>query len=142
MPDNVLVALDGSSLSERALIYALDTFPDASITTIFVINPIDAVIDAEASGLPAASDWHENAKTHAKSIHRTAEDLAAERNTDLIIATEVGNPARTILEYTGDNTVDQIVMGSHGRSGLDRALLGSVAERVTRRARIPVTVVA
>ena len=41
MTDNVLVAVDGSPLSERALTYATETFPDASITTIYVINPID-----------------------------------------------------------------------------------------------------
>ncbi|KAA9404738.1 universal stress protein, partial [Haloarcula hispanica] len=40
-----------------------------------------------------------------------------------------------------DHDVNQIVMGSHGRSGIDRALLGSVAETVTRRARIPVTII-
>jgi nucleotide-binding universal stress UspA family protein len=48
---------------------------------------------------------------------------------------------RTVLEYADDHGIDQIVLGSHGRSGIDRMLLGSVAETVTRRARIPVTVI-
>nr|WP_256411901.1 universal stress protein [Halorubrum rubrum] len=43
MPDNVLVALDGSPLAERVFMYALVTFPNATITTIYVINPIDSV---------------------------------------------------------------------------------------------------
>ena len=141
MPDNVLVAFDGSSLSERALTYALETFPDATITTLYVINPVDSVIDVEAGGLPIAEDWYDNAQEHATSIHATATELAADQSIELDTITEVGRPARTILEYADDHGIDQIVLGSHGRSGIDRMLLGSVAETVTRRARIPVTVI-
>ncbi|EMA58413.1 universal stress protein [Halorubrum lipolyticum] len=141
MPDTVLVAFDGSLLSERALTYALETFPEATLTAMYVIDPIDSVVDVEVGGLPVAEDWHDDARDRATDIHATAAELAAERGIDLATVTEVGRPARTILAYADDHDVDQIVMGSHGRSGLDRALLGSVAETVTRRARIPVTVV-
>ena len=141
MPDNVLVAFDGSPLSERALTYALENFPDATITTLYVIDPVDSVIDVEAGGLPIAEDWYDNAQEHATSIHTTATDLAAAHEIDIDTVTEVGRPARTILEYASGHGIDQIVLGSHGRSGLDRTLLGSVAETVTRRARIPVTIV-
>jgi hypothetical protein len=55
-PDNVLVAVDGSPLAERTLTYALENFPDATITTIYVINPVEPVIDVEAGGLPVAKD--------------------------------------------------------------------------------------
>ena len=55
----------------------------------------------------------------------------------------VGAPAQTVLEYLEDegNSIDQVVMGSHGRTGLSRVLMGSVAEKVTRRSPVPVTVV-
>jgi nucleotide-binding universal stress UspA family protein len=141
MPDNVLVALDGSPLAERALIYALETFPNATITTIYVINPTDSVIDVEAGGLPVAEDWYDTAQERATEIHTTATDLAADHDIVLATVTEVGKPAREILDYAADNGIDQIVMGSHGRSGLDRTFLGSVAETVTRRAQIPVTII-
>jgi len=141
MPADVLVAFDGSPLSERALAYALETFPDASITSLYVINPLDSVIDVEAGGLPVAADWDDDARDRATKIHTTARNLGAEHDTELDTATEVGRPARAIIEYADDHDVDQIVMGSHGRSGIDRTLLGSVAESVTRRARIPVTIV-
>jgi len=142
MIDTVLVAFDGSPLSERALTYAVENFPNATITTIYVIDPIDSIIDVEAGGLPVAEDWYENARERATSIHSTAADLAAEHDIDVETVTEVGKPAGRILEYATDHDVDQIVMGSHGRSGIDRTLLGSVTERVTRRARRPVTVIA
>lgn len=141
MPGNVLVGVDGSPLAERALTYALETFPDAAITTVYVINPIDSVLDVEAGGLPVAEDWYDNARERAASVHSRATDLAVEHGISLDTVTEIGKPARTILEYADEHGVDQIVLGSHGRSGIDRALLGSVAERVTRRARIPVTIV-
>ncbi|MFA1612587.1 universal stress protein [Halobellus rubicundus] len=141
MPDNVLVALDGSPLAERAFMYALETFPNATITTIYVINPIDSVIDVEAGGLPVAEDWYDTAQERATEIHTTATDLAADHDIVLATVTEVGKPAREILDYAADNGIDQIVMGSHGRSGLDRTFLGSVAETVTRRAQIPVTII-
>jgi nucleotide-binding universal stress UspA family protein len=142
MPDNVLVAVNGSPLSERALTYALETFPDAAITSIYVINPVDSVIDVEAGGLSVAAEWHENAQERANKVHTTASNLAAEHGSDLTTVTEIGRPATAILSYADDHDIDQIVIGSHGRSGLDRALLGSVAETVTRRAQIPVAVIA
>ena len=141
MPDNVLVPFDGSPLSERALTYAIENFPDTPITTIYVINPTDSIIDVEAGGLPVAEDWYDNARDRATRIHTTATNLAAEHDTELDTVTEVGKPARSIIEYADDHDIDQIVMGSHGRSGIDRTLLGSVAESVTRRARIPVTII-
>ena len=141
MPDSVLIAFDGSPLSEGALTYAIENFPDATLTTVYVINPIDSVIDVEAGGLPVAEDWYDDAQERANSIHTTAASLAAEHDIDVATVTEVGRPARTILEYADDHDIDQIVMGSHGRSGIDRAILGSVAETVTRRARIPVTII-
>lgn len=141
MPDDVLIAFDGSPLSERALTYAIETFPDATLTAMYVIDPIDSIIDVEAGGLPVAEDWYDDAREYAADIQTAATELAAERDVGLTTVTEVGRPARTILEYADDHGIDQIVMGSHGRSGIDRALLGSVAETVTRRARIPVTIV-
>lgn len=53
----------------------------------------------------------------------------------------VGDPAEQILQYAKDNSVDLIVMGTHGRKGLDRILMGSVAQEVIRNARVPVLTV-
>jgi nucleotide-binding universal stress UspA family protein len=141
MPDSVLIAFDGSPLSGRALTYAIENFAEATLTTIYVINPFDSVLDVEASSLPVAEDWYEDAQERAVEIQRSAKDLAEDHGTEIDTVTEVDRPARAILEYADDNDIDQIVMGSHGRSGFDRVLLGSVAETVTRRARIPVTII-
>lgn len=54
---------------------------------------------------------------------------------------EVGVPWEAIVCVAGDEGAEMIVMGTHGRTGLDRLLLGSVAERVVRRAPCPVLTV-
>ncbi|MFB6231630.1 MAG: universal stress protein [Salinibacter sp.] len=59
----------------------------------------------------------------------------------VMIEARAGNPASEILDYTEENDVDLVVIATHGRTGLDRVLLGSVAERVLRRAPMPVFVV-
>jgi nucleotide-binding universal stress UspA family protein len=141
MPDSVLVAIDGSPLSERALTYAVENFPDAEITATYVINPIDSVTDVESGGLPVAEGWYDDAQERATAVQTNARTLAADHGIDLETVTGVGKPAREIVEYADEHGIDQIVMGSHGRSGVERAIFGSVAEAVTRRARVPVTIV-
>ncbi|MDS0300197.1 universal stress protein [Halogeometricum sp. S1BR25-6] len=141
MSGKILVATDGSPLAERAVRYAVETFPDASVTTIHVIDPVDAVIAAEAGGLPEAEVWFDDARERAAAIHEAAEAIAAEYGVELDSATVVGRPGREILDYAEEHDIDQIVVGSHGRRGLDRAIFGSVAETVMRRGRRPVTVI-
>jgi nucleotide-binding universal stress UspA family protein len=141
MPETILVPIDGSPLAARALRYAVETFPTASVTTIYVINPVDSVFVAETGGLPAADAWYETAQERAAAIHEDARALATEYDAELTTVTEVGRPAREILDYADEHGIDQIVMGSHGRDGIERAILGSVAERVTRSGRQPVTII-
>jgi nucleotide-binding universal stress UspA family protein len=52
----------------------------------------------------------------------------------------LGDPADTIIEYINSNHIDMVVMGTHGRKGLDRVIFGSVAERVIKTSPVPVLV--
>ncbi|MFC7235639.1 universal stress protein [Halosegnis marinus] len=141
MPDSLLVPVDGSPLARRAVRYAVENFPGASVTTLHVIDPVDSIVAAEAGGLPVADGWYERARERAAEIHEEARGIADEHGVELATATTVGRPARAILDYAEDHDVDLILLGSHGREGIERALLGSVAERVVRDGRRPVTVV-
>ncbi|MCU4801777.1 universal stress protein [Halobacteria archaeon HArc-gm2] len=141
MTRRILVPYDGSPLSERALEHTIEQFSDASVTTIYVIDPVTSVYDVETGGLPVAEGWYDDAQERASEIHGAAEQLAGSHDVELTTITVVGQPAREILDYVSDHDVDQVVMGSHGRKGIGRAFLGSVAETVTRRAPVPVTVV-
>jgi len=72
-------------------------------------------------------------------LSKLAEELAAE--VPVVTAVESGAPAARIVAYAERYRVDLIVLGTHGRTGVTRALLGSVAERVVRTAPCPVLTV-
>jgi nucleotide-binding universal stress UspA family protein len=140
MAKKVLVPIDGSPQSDTALEYALEEFADEEITVIHVIDPIDAGYSAPV-GMPGGSEeWYEDAQASSESLFEEAQEVADEYGVTLDTAEELGRPSRTIVEFAEENGFDQIVMGSHGRSGVSRILLGSVAETVVRRATVPVTV--
>jgi nucleotide-binding universal stress UspA family protein len=141
MGERVLVPFDGSPLSRRALERALTNHPEDRISVLYVIDPMLAVYEAEAKGLPAASTWYDRTKERADGICADATEQAAEHDREIATATEIGRPARTILEYADEHDVEHIIMGSHGREGVSRLVLGSVAERVMRQAPVPVTIV-
>jgi nucleotide-binding universal stress UspA family protein len=141
MSKRVLVPIDGSPQSSDALEHALEEFADDEITVFHVIDPIDAGYNAPV-GLPGGSEeWYEGEKEAAEALFEEAQEVADEYSVTLKNATEMGRPSRTIVEYADDEGFDHIVMGSHGRSGVSRILLGSVAETVVRRATVPITVV-
>ena len=76
-------------------------------------------------------------------VTRLLADAAAQAAPDVpvIVARAGGDPAEEILRYATEQPIDLIVVGTHGRTGVSRLLLGSVAERVMRGARCPVLVV-
>lgn len=141
MGECILVPFDGSPLSERALERAVIKHSDSDITILYVIDPVYAVYEAEAKGLPNARVWHEMMEERAASLCADAEETAAEHDCTITTAVETGRPAREILQFADTNDIEHILMGSHGRSGVSRFVLGSVAERVMRQSPVPVTIV-
>ena len=141
MGKRILVPADGSEQSTKALEHALEEFPDAEISVLNVIDPIDVGYSSTV-GMPGYSEeWYEESKENAEQVFEDAQDVADEYDVRLTTETELGRPSQVIVEYAKENDVDQIIMGSHGRSGVTRILLGSVAETVVRRSPVPVTVV-
>jgi nucleotide-binding universal stress UspA family protein len=63
------------------------------------------------------------------------------RTDHVVLATAWGDPADEILKYAREHAVDLVVCGTHGRRGVDRLIMGSVAERVLRLAPCPVLTV-
>ena len=141
MSKKILVPIDGSEQSDTALAYVLDEFPDADITVLHVIDPIDSGYTTPV-GMPGGSEeWYEDARDQSEALFEDAQATADEYGATLDTAEELGRPANTVVEFAEDEDFDQIIMGSHGRSGVSRILLGSVAETVVRRSPVPVTVV-
>ncbi|MFB6292739.1 MAG: universal stress protein [Halonotius sp.] len=139
MARQLLVPLDGSPQSTEALDYALETFPEADLLLVHVLTPADSSVGADGlltdpSGVVA--EQRDRAETLFEEAEATAGD---DRTVDRELL--AGRPAREIVRCAEDNDIDGIVMGSHGRDGAARLLLGSVSETVVRRSPVPVTVV-
>ncbi|MFB6201805.1 MAG: universal stress protein [Halorhabdus sp.] len=141
MGKRILVPIDGSEQARQACEFAMDEFPDADLTLLHVINPADAGYSVQASIPTFSEEWYERQKQQARERFDEIESEARKRGIDVDSVIEVGKPTHVIIEHAEENDVDQIVMGSHGRSGVSRILLGSVAETVVRRSPVPVTVI-
>lgn len=141
MAEHVLVPFDGSPQAWTALEYAFEVHPGARVTLLTVINPIEAGYSAETAFPSAAEEWYESAKATAEERFDEAAELAADRGVTMDTVIDVGRPSRVIVDTIEQVGADHVVMGSHGRTGVSRILLGSVAEAVVRRSPVPVTVV-
>lgn len=137
---HVLIPLDRSEQSDRALTHAIDEIPDVRMTILSVIDPSSGY--STGAGTPGAAEvWYKTEKQRTETLLSNARQTAAAADIPVETVTETGRPAPTIVEYAETHDIDQIIMGSHGRQGVSRLLLGSVAESVVRRSPVPVTVV-
>ncbi|CAI49440.1 UspA domain protein [Natronomonas pharaonis DSM 2160] len=136
----VVVPYDGSEQAAEALDHAVSHHADDDVVLLRVLDFVDAGYDAPPeAALPGYwEDWYEQAESEAEA---ELEAAAADHDREFELETVVGRPARAIVEYVDENDIDHVVMGSHGRDGITRVLLGSVAEAVVRRSPVPVTVV-
>lgn len=143
MPEHVLVPYDDSERSTDALEFALDEHPDAKITAVHVIDPSDfyAATGMEGGAMANYDAIMEHQNERAENLLDEARERGAESGVDVETDHVVGSVSRSILEYVDDNDIDHVIIGSHGRTGARRILLGSVAETVTRRSPVPVTIV-
>lgn len=134
---NVLVPVDDSGPARKALEFATTRFPDADITALHVIDPYETSVATLLSG----EELPERMERAAEDLLAEMTELADEHGVSIETESVVGKPSQEIPAYAADNDVDQVIIGSHGRQGSSRVLLGSVAELVVRRTPAPVTVV-
>lgn len=141
MAKRILVPIDGSEQARTALEYALEEFAEETVTILHVIDPREFNAYGGVEGWIDVDDLREQRRAQAEKLLENARKRAEERG--LTVETEVatGKGARVIIKYAEEHGTDHIVMGSHGRSGISRVLLGSVAEKVVRRSPVPVTIV-
>ena len=136
---HVLVPTDGSPLSREALDYAMAVHPTARLTLLHVIDYVEEITIAEA--LVGFEELHKRATNRAEDLLEREAARASDHDGDVTTEFVFGKPSREISDYAADHEVDLVVMGSHGRTGLSRVLLGNVAQRVLQRAPVPVTVI-
>jgi nucleotide-binding universal stress UspA family protein len=140
MSTQILLPVDRSDHARTACQLAVDLFDSGTIHFLHVIDPAEASFNAETSIPTIPEGWYETQRDRAKEQFEDLDQLAEAHGLDTEHLIEAGKPATTIVEVAEQNDVDHIVMGSHGRQGVSRILLGSVAETVVRRSPVSVTV--
>ncbi|GGM56267.1 nucleotide-binding universal stress UspA family protein [Halarchaeum rubridurum] len=141
MYDTVLVPTDGSDTAGEGVDHALDLAAahDATVRALSVAAP--GLEAAAVDGGGSVRSTTGAARTASERAARRVADAAEERGLDATCAVERGVPHRVIRSHVRRHDVDVVVMGTHGRTGIARALTGSVTERVIRRADVPVVTV-
>lgn len=135
MYDNILLPTDGSAGMAAVIEHAqeLAKVHGATLHVLYVANT------AALADLPMESSW-EGVSSALRNQGEEAVESVREQVGELPIETAIvdGSPSKEIVSYAEETGCDVIVMGTHGRSGVNRLLLGSVAERVVRSAPMPV----
>lgn len=137
MYDTLLVPTDGSEHARRATEHALSV-ARAFDATVHLVTVVD--IESEAGLFSAGGVSDEFIERHKDQARETVADLEAlaEPGDDVRTAVVEGKISEEILNYADENDADLVFMGTHGRTGLNRYVTGSVTERVVRLSDVPV----
>ena len=141
MLSRIIVPMDDSAHAANALEYALENHPEAEITVLHVVG-VPSMMMGEATGLALEDDLSEAAADRAKPVFERARETVDERDRKINTTVGIGHPARNILDRAED--YDTIVLGAHGADwsrATRRFLVGNVAETVSKRSPVPVTIV-
>lgn len=142
MFDRILVPTDGSDAAEPAVEMALDLAEthDATLHVLFIVDQPTSV-SGTAEGFSGLDNLLNTLEEEGHQVTDAIADRARDSNIRAEAAVRRGNPHDDILTYANEHEIDVIVMGTHGRTGVKRALLGSVTEGVVRHSEIPVLTV-
>ena len=140
MYDRILIPTDGSECADSAVEHALDIAAqyDAELHVLSIVDSRDVSHSAPAI---SPEQVQQTLRDRAESVVESVADRAEAAGVTVVTAVESGIPDDVVVEYAADEDCDLIVMGTHGRTGLERYLLGSVTERTVRRSSVPVLTV-
>ncbi len=135
--DRVLVPVDLSEQSPLVVDHAT-ALADAYGASIDLLHVVEEATFPTAYGIdplaPSQPDVQERAREALEALAADLGDVDAPIDTHVL----AGYAARDIVDFAADHAADLVVMATHGRTGLQRFLIGSVAEKVTRSASCPV----
>ncbi|AZH25030.1 universal stress protein [Haloplanus aerogenes] len=140
MYDRILVPTDGSDPASTATNHALTIAErfDATVHALYIVD-VDGIAH-EAPGL-TLDTLRDTLRQEGKTATAAVAERGDDRGVDVTTAVVEGLAEDIIVDYADEEGIDLIVMGTHGRRGMDRYLVGSVTERVVRRTDVPTLVV-
>lgn len=137
MNERILVAIDDSEPAREALVEALEIFESKEFVLLHVIEL--AELSHGVAGV-AAEELEKTHEDRAAELFDEARAIADDYDASIETITGKGDAAEAIVEAVDEYDVDHVVMGSHGRSGVSRVLVGSDAEAVLRESPVSVTI--
>jgi nucleotide-binding universal stress UspA family protein len=146
----ILVPLDGSELAEQSLKHALAIIKSdkpATIVLFAVVEPINPVFLCAPGSGRSVIDGVLLEELLEKKQKESREYLAGlltrlkSKGVELQSALTIGRASEAIVKFAESNNIDLIIMSTHGRSGINRWVMGSVTEQVMRSSRVPVLVI-
>jgi len=137
MYESVLLATDGSPGADAATGHAVFQAQqnDAVMHAVHVTDTTDLNDISEAPGEPGEMD------PETQQVLDPVLETADESGIDAVSHVLEGTPHEELTEYVAENEIDLVVIGTHGKTGLSRVLLGSTAEKVVRNSPAPVLTV-
>lgn len=137
---NIVIATDGSENSRKAISYGIEIakISGATVYAVHVVDTLSVVSDIWTAGKDLIHDMMiRDGKKILSETRKIIEDSGVEVK-DVLLN---GHPGEEIIRFAEDNNIDLIVMGTLGATGLEKFLMGSVAEKVLRHSKVPVMVV-
>ncbi len=145
--EKILVGWDGSNQAQNALLYAIDQAKEKNlekINVVYIVEEIPTGLGLDMEDDVSLYDYEifEKLESRGKELLKEAKSIGKEKGIKIETDMKYGySPAVEIVKYAEDNNIDHIIVGSHGRSGISRILLGSVAEGIVEKAHCIVTIV-
>jgi nucleotide-binding universal stress UspA family protein len=140
----ILLAIDDSGFSQAAIETVIEQARphDTDVRILHVVESPPLLVAREMGGYdPALETALESQKQNAEALVRKAAELLRARGIKVAAGLEVGDPKSKILDVADEWRADLIVVGSHGRRGFERFLMGSVSDAVARHAKCSVQIV-
>jgi nucleotide-binding universal stress UspA family protein len=139
----ILVCLDGSKLAEQIIPHAVDVaITHKAKMTLFRVMPLPVAVAPGAPGVPIETPMTPEVEAEAKNYLLGVAGPIAEKGISTEVVIQQGtSPGGEIVNYANENAVDLIALATHGRSGLGRAVFGSVADFVLRESGLPILLV-
>jgi nucleotide-binding universal stress UspA family protein len=136
---SIVIATDGSENTQKAISYGIK-LAKLSGATVHALHVVDtsSVTQSWTAGKEIMNEvLKEDGLKAISKVKKCGEALDIEVNEVLL----EGHPSSEIIKFAENNGIDLIVMGTLGKTGIDRFLMGSVAEKVVRQSKVPVLVV-
>lgn len=134
----ILVATDGSDNNLSAVHEAVRIAEECE-STLYAVYVLDTTVFESASTDAPVTDLYRVLRKEAQESLDRVRNLAGNVSVEPVILE--GKPAAKIIQYAEENGIDLIVMGTRGKSGIERFLLGSVADKVIRTTSVKVLIV-